>query len=597
MLILKEFPLPKKLYCWEALKCGKTECPAYGLNEHKCWLIPGTLCNDNISGGYIPKIIECLECRVLKTNITASSLNKTLWVLSHHLKDTKLDIERRGCKNKQDTDGQRKFYVAILQDIIEFMPDPTFAIDNDKNVIAWNKAIEKMTGVKKLDIIGKGDYAYAVPFYGYKRPILIDLLNSSDEALEKTYSNFIRESDSISGEVVIPDPITGKERHIWATASPIYTRDGGKIGAIESIRDITELKDHEKMNVEVNNQLRRWANDLEKTTMDLSTLISLMKLIQGCTNIEEAYDIISRSMVELFPAFSGCIYIHNIKTNELEMRSSWGGFLIGENAFKLSHCWALKSNRIHISQTKKKKGRCKILSSDFSGGYICIPLTAHGNVIGLLHLQAARELLSSLETEITDSRKQFLMLLGENLSLSIYSIQLRETLRYQAIRDPLTGLFNRRYMEESLKRELHRAHRRKSTVGLILFDIDHFKKFNDTFGHEAGDTTLREIASFVSANIRAEDIVSRYGGEEFLITMPDASREITRQRAEKLRQEVKKLEIMNRGERLGTVTMSFGVAVYPAHADNWESLIKAADDALYKAKRDGRDRVVIASNS
>jgi diguanylate cyclase (GGDEF)-like protein len=607
--------MSKKLHCWEALSCGKKKCPAYENKNYNCWLIPDTLCHDNNAGGLVSKTKLCLNCKVFINNINPSSLKTTLRILSLEL----AEYENRLKKQKRDNlpasqvkmpdktektlpcsdrtiknaGHVSKFFIENLQDIIELMPDPTFAIDNDKKVMAWNMAIEKMAGVKKADIIGKGDYAYAVPFYGYKRPVLIDLLNATDQNVEKTYTNIKRELNSISGEIILPSFIKGSDIHIWAIASPIYSRDGTKLGAIQSIRDITELKESEKMVLDINNQLRDWANNLEKTTKDLGTLNTFTKLMQSCANIDEAYDIVSHSMMELFPAFSGCIYMHNNKTNLFDIATKWGDCQIEENSFKSSNCWALRLNRIYFSKTRSGHS-CKLLPRDFSGGYICLPLVAQGKSIGLLHLQVIKESLPSLELEITDARQQFLIILGENISLSLYSIQLRETLRFQAIRDPLTELFNRRYMEESLKREIQRARRRKSPIGLIMFDIDQFKRFNDTYGHKAGDTMLREIASFVKSNIRAEDIASRYGGEEFLITMPDATVQITQERAEKLRQEVKKLHVMHSGQYLGAVTMSFGVAAFPNHAQDWEPLIKAADDALYRAKAEGRDRVVVA---
>ncbi len=584
--------MPTKLYCWDFHKCAKTECPAYYNKTGDCWLISGTLCHDE-HVSFISKLKLCLDCKVLKQNITASSFKKILLMLSYSLEKYENTVRKSTnySKNKASRD---EYYFDILEDIIEFIPDPTFAIDNNKKVIAWNMAIEKITGVKKAEIIGKGDYSYAVPFYGYKRPILIDLINAPDKDLEKVYSNIKRESNSISGEVLLPFFKKGKDTYIWATAALIYSRDGGVLGAIEVIRDITELKEGERMVIDINNQLRGWANDLEKTTKDLSTLNSLTKLMQACTNINDAYEIISYSIMELLPAFSGCILMRSNITNQLDIVSRWGGCLIKEKSFAPASCWAFKSNRIHISNTTKKRERCNLLSKDFSGGYICIPLIAQGEAIGLLHLQAGKESLPSFELETTDSRQQFHILLGENISLTLHSIRLRENLSYQAIRDPLTNLFNRRYMEETLKRELQRARRKKSTVGLIMFDIDHFKRFNDTFGHEAGDTMLREIASFVKSNIRAEDILSRYGGEEFLITMPDSSLQTTKERAEKLRQDVKNLDVINKGQHLGAVSMSFGVAIFPNDAQDWEALIKAADDALYMAKREGRDKVVAA---
>jgi diguanylate cyclase (GGDEF)-like protein len=167
-------------------------------------------------------------------------------------------------------------------------------------------------------------------------------------------------------------------------------------------------------------------------------------------------------------------------------------------------------------------------------------------------------------------------------------------LRDQAIRDPLTGLFNRRYMEEAIHRELYRTARKKAKVGFVLFDLDHFKKFNDRFGHNAGDATLRDVSAFVQKNSRAEDILCRYGGEEFLLVLSDCSSKVLIERAEQIREGVKKLRLGNEQRPLGDITLSIGAALFPDHGRTLEELFQAADAALYQAKRAGRDRVAVA---
>jgi diguanylate cyclase (GGDEF)-like protein len=184
---------------------------------------------------------------------------------------------------------------------------------------------------------------------------------------------------------------------------------------------------------------------------------------------------------------------------------------------------------------------------------------------------------------------------SEHLSLALANLKLRETLRTQSIRDPLTGLFNRRYMEESLERELRRAERRGHPVGVIMIDLDHFNHFNNTFGHQAGDALLQAFGELLRTRVRSEDIACRYGGEEFTLIMPEAPPEIVLQRAEQLREEVRELRVNLRGQALGMVTASMGVAVFPTDAGVGSELIREADRALYLAKEAGRDRVVGAS--
>ena len=170
----------------------------------------------------------------------------------------------------------------------------------------------------------------------------------------------------------------------------------------------------------------------------------------------------------------------------------------------------------------------------------------------------------------------------------------QEELRNQAIRDALTGLFNRRYMEESLAKEISRAARLEDTIGLVMFDLDHFKMLNDTFGHAAGDLVLRELGALVTANVRAEDVACRYGGEEFVVIMPWISRETAAMRAEELRRKVEKnLVLTFENRRLPPITISLGAVVMPGQGTTTDRIVGAADKALYQAKETGRNRVVL----
>jgi diguanylate cyclase (GGDEF)-like protein len=167
-------------------------------------------------------------------------------------------------------------------------------------------------------------------------------------------------------------------------------------------------------------------------------------------------------------------------------------------------------------------------------------------------------------------------------------------LRSQSIRDPLTGLYNRRYLEEMLERETRRAVRAEHGLGVLMLDLDHFKSFNDTYGHDAGDTVLRETAAFLLKSVRAEDIVCRFGGEEFIVILPLADLSVTQARAERIRSKIRELQVLHQGLSLGMVTVSVGVAELPQHGTSPKVLIEAADAALYRAKKAGRDRVAVA---
>jgi diguanylate cyclase (GGDEF)-like protein len=183
---------------------------------------------------------------------------------------------------------------------------------------------------------------------------------------------------------------------------------------------------------------------------------------------------------------------------------------------------------------------------------------------------------------------------AEQFALALANVRLRETLRGQSIRDPLTGLFNRRYMEETLDRELSRAERGRRALSVVLLDIDRFKHFNDTFGHEAGDTVLASLGALLRSVSRASDVACRYGGEEFALILPEASLQDARRRAEEIQDAIRGLRVSHGGRPLEGVRCSMGVAAFPEHGEAGGALLRAADAALYRAKREGRDQVVLA---
>jgi len=180
------------------------------------------------------------------------------------------------------------------------------------------------------------------------------------------------------------------------------------------------------------------------------------------------------------------------------------------------------------------------------------------------------------------------------VALALVNLRLNETLREQAVRDGLTGVFNRRFMEESLAREIAKAKRSLSPVSVVMLDLDHFKMFNDDFGHEAGDILLQKLAALLQSSFREADVVCRYGGEEFVLMLPGASLDYARMRTEEIQESLRSMTVQYRGRFLRALTISAGLATLPDHGLTGEELLKAADTALYRAKNEGRDRLVIA---
>jgi diguanylate cyclase (GGDEF)-like protein len=226
--------------------------------------------------------------------------------------------------------------------------------------------------------------------------------------------------------------------------------------------------------------------------------------------------------------------------------------------------------------------------------YICLPLLAQGETLGILHILDGPAKNGKADEARMAEKCKLAKILADNIGLGIANLKLRESMRNLSIRDPLTGLFNRRYMEEALAQEQHRTKRNDAQLAVIMIDIDHFKRFNDNFGHDGGDAILRELGAFFKKHVRGSDTACRYGGEEFILILSPSTAEGARQRAEKIREGAKLLSVSHANRDLGAITLSLGVAIFPDDASEAAALVKAADVALYQAKSGGRNRVVMS---
>ncbi len=327
--------------------------------------------------------------------------------------------------------------------------------------------------------------------------------------------------------------------------------------------------------------------------------------LQACLSREEAYPIINYFVQKLFPAKAGAIFIFDRQDNFFKAATTWKTTLLGEKKFACEDCLSFRKRKMHISLDSQRESCCHHLCRAEGRSSICLPMLAQGDIFGILHLQKrtsaklsrTKQFHEEASIDISIDIQQLAVTMADFFSLALVNIQLRETLKQQATRDPLTGLFNRRYMEDTLSREICRATRQGTPLGIIMLDLDHFRRFNNTFGHEAGDIILQELGKFLQNNIRKEDIACRYGGEEFTLILPGASLEITKKRAEMIRHNVQNLHLNYNGTILDNITFSLGVAIYPDHGQTEEVILQAADEALYRAKHAGRKRVRVANKT
>jgi diguanylate cyclase (GGDEF)-like protein len=373
--------------------------------------------------------------------------------------------------------------------------------------------------------------------------------------------------------------------------------EGRLCGTFALYQDISERRRSELALEQTRAELAAKVGELEQMNLRARRLNELAELLQSCHNTAEAYTIISQRMRQFFPDEAGALAVVSASRNMVEMVSSWGEPPRCERVFAPADCWALRRGQPHRVDDLATDPVCPHVPQPGAGSYLCVPMTAQGEALGILHLQwELTDAVPSGAQNPREDRIQLAIALGEHLGLALANMRLRESLRAQSIRDPLTGLFNRRYLEESLERELRRAIRKQRPLGAVLFDLDHFKQFNDTFGHAAGDALLAELGRFLQTRIRADDIACRYGGEEFVLILPESSLQETTERVDGLRLEFEHLHVEHRGLALGPVTLSAGVAVFPEHGTTAETLLRQADRALYRAKELGRNRVVVAES-
>lgn len=334
-------------------------------------------------------------------------------------------------------------------------------------------------------------------------------------------------------------------------------------------------------------------NLLEQRNQEYAMISEMADLLQACRTADEAYPIITRYLQRLLPEKSGALYIFHDATDPAEKVLSWGIAAPGEGEHELTtnECWGLRRGRMYLIKDPQTETICGHIKEKIQYAYVCVPMLAQGRAIGVLHLRANPG--SNQAEAFSEDQQRLARRAAEYIGMSLTNLRLRDELRSQAIRDPLTGLFNRRYMEETLDREIRRAQRHNTVISVIMFDIDRMKPINDKFGHDAGDLLLKSLGSTLIKMFRGEDVACRFGGDEFTIVLPEASLADTWRRAEHVRQAVRNLNLRYEGKPLGEITLSIGVAAYPDHGQTAERVLLSADAASYTAKSEGGDRIMV----
>lgn len=473
-----------------------------------------------------------------------------------------------------DAKGRRSpdFYAQLL----EAAPDGIVVVDDNGIIQLTNRKAELLFGWTRQELIGR-PLETLVPMRA----------RAGHPQYREGYTRDPRNRPMGSGLELTALRADGTEFPVDISLSPLITDEGTFVSA--AVRDASDRKRTEQELRGANSQLQAAVMDLEARSRDMSALSRASQVMQSCARLDEAMQVIARAGAGLFEGVPGGVYAAAHDHDGLEPVATWGD-LTPVEPFRTEDCWALRTGHVHQIGNDALALPCPHIpvGTDWS---VCVPLIAQNEMIGVVHVRvASREDAPASLHRI----EELANLVRDQWSLTLANIRLRDTLRDQSIRDALTGLYNRRFLDESFDRELERARRRKQWVTVAVMDLDHFKLFNDANGHHGGDAVLRNLGRFLLESTRGEDVVARFGGEEFVVILPDTPIEDGLVRVDRLASGWRR-----RGEDAAGVmpafpTLSIGVAEYPTCGETAREVLGAADAALYAAKDQGRNQIVTA---
>ena len=459
--------------------------------------------------------------------------------------------------------------LEFIQTMMDAIPIPVFQKDTAGRFQTCNAAWCAFTGHTRESIMGR---------------TIGEIVAGADVSAISAHDNRLfthREASSI--QTAMPDA-QGEMRQLRLHKASFVDSEGRIAGLVGVAFDITDDKSNKE-------RLEQTVAELDRRNKLAALLGDFGELLQVCLGSAEAHEVVAKYLPGLLPGTSGALYCIEAGRGIAQRVARWGKPSGIEQTLQTSECVAVRGGQARCVHDSSHELNCRHLVEPPTT-YACLPLTSHGELLGLLHVQLdpdARGAASHLDSDWPMVRSA-----AEQISLALANLSMRENLQEQATRDKLTGLYNRHYMSARLEQEKVRARRSGATIAVILLDIDHFKHFNDTYGHAAGDHVLREFAAQLRQAGRESDVACRFGGEEFVLFMPDASLEIAQRRAEEICLRTRSLRLEYESRPLGMVTVSAGVAVYPTHGTDPDAVLQAADRALYRAKELGRDRVMLA---
>lgn len=548
------------------------------------------------SGDYSKRVSIAARDEV---GLLALSFNQMLDRLADtmtHLEEARATLEKR--VEERTADLQREINERIqiekklresedlFRSMVESLGEGVVMVDEKEVFIFANQAAHRIFDFVDRPLIGRS---------------LIEFTTPDQFALIQEQTRIRKTGQRSTYELRLKLP-GDREKVVLVAATPRFDENKKFTSSLAVLTDVTEMKRTEETLRSMKDQLEKTIQQLEEKNNQANLFIQMSDSFQLAQDEKEITKIAINYARRFFPEESGAFYLKKVENLPLQKDEGWGEFNFKANYFFPDECWALRRGQMHFVEDSQKDILCPHLFQEekLPGPSLCIPLMAFSKSLGVLVMTCCRKKgvgeKESLE-EYRAQRQGLVLNFSQRLAAALFTIRVLESLREQSIRDPLTGLYNRRFLEESLSREIFRVERTGSMIAVMMLDIDHFKQFNDLYGHEAGDFVLQEIARVLQRSVRREDIVCRYGGEEFSIIMPGASTEIAITRAEIILERTKHLEINYKGQLFRKISISIGLAFFPINGLTGEEVLQAADAALLEAKKAGRDRLIIATET
>ncbi|KTD57184.1 regulatory protein (GGDEF domain) [Legionella sainthelensi] len=475
----------------------------------------------------------------------------------------------------------RKNVESQLRSILEGATDMIAALDNHYRYMMINEAYQRE--FKRL-------FGHPITIGMTLDDILTSAATSAKRKLMEQWNDSLK-----SGELVRNIEFeVNKELNVYEITSSLIKNENNEThGTVHIIRNITKHIQEQIELKESYKKLHAGMQALQDKNEQITLLVEMSDIMLACSSQEELSKVMTKYCQRILHFASGYLYIMHPSKNYLEIATTWGKPNPQETTFLPNDCWAIRLGKMHQVIHSRDELICNHVntSSEQTLAFLCIPLMAQNDIYGLLYMEMSEE------PAVAFSQNQQLLItaFSELTALAFANVRLRENLRYQSMRDPLTGLYNRRYLEDFLLKQIHQSERTKSPISLLMLDLDHFKKINDTYGHDAGDVALKELGKILHEDIRVGDVAARYGGEEFIVAFYNTDEKTIKTRAESIREAVSRLQIKYGAQPVGPITISIGVAVYPADGRTTTELIESADKALYFAKTNGKNRIVLYS--